>query len=66
MRDIVFDKSWNQSTIRNIVKNNAYQGFAFHEDLCALCVLPYAEDEEFYDADYEELAFIVPKKWLKK
>lgn len=66
MRNIEFDITWNQSTIRNLVKNNPYQGFANHEDLSALCIAPYAEDEECYVSDYEELTYIVPKKWLKK
>ena len=44
---ISFSREWNKSTIRNIVKNNCYLQFGEHEDLKALCVCPYAEDEEF-------------------
>lgn len=63
---ITFDKNWNTSTIRSIVKNNSYLEFGYHEDLKALCISPYADDETCYDSDYEELTYVVPKKWLEK
>ncbi len=63
---ITFNKEWNINTIRNIVKNNCYLQFGDHEDLKALCVCPYAEDESFYNPDYQELTFIVPTNWLKE
>ena len=63
--DINFSKEWNRSIIRSIVKNNCYLKFGEHEDLKALCVCPYAEDETFYEPDYYELAFVVPLNWLK-
>lgn len=61
---ISFSREWNRSTIRNIVNNNCYLKFGDHEDLKALCVCPFAEDETFYEPDYQELTFVVPKKWL--
>ena len=63
---ISFSREWNRSTIRNIVKNNCYLQLGEHEDLKALCICPYAEDEEFYQPDYMELTFIVPLNWLKE
>lgn len=62
---IVFSREWNKSTIRNIVENNSYLEFGKHEDLKAVCMQPYAEDDTFYNSDYYELTFIVPAKWLK-
>ena len=49
-----------------MVEKNCYLRFGDHEDLKALCICPFAEDEEFYEPDYYELAFIVPTKWLKE
>lgn len=60
-----FSREWNKSTIRNIVKSNCYLEFGNHEDLKAMCICPYAEDDNFYNSDYYELAFIVPAKWLR-
>lgn len=63
---IVFSREWNRYTIKSIVKDNCYLQFGNHEDLKALCVCPYAEDESFYKPDYKELTFIVPLNWLKE
>lgn len=63
--EILFSKNWNKSTIRNIIKNNCYLEFGRHEDLRALCVYPFEEDDDC-SSDYYELAFIVPTKWLKE
>lgn len=30
-----------------------------------MCICPFAEDDDFYNSDYYELAFIVPTKWLR-
>lgn len=62
---IVFSREWNKSTIKSIVKNNSYLEFGNHEDLRAMCICPFAEDDDFYNSDYYELAFIVPTKWLR-
>lgn len=62
---ISFSRTWNKNTIRNLVENNCYLQFGDYADLKALCVRPFAEDETFYTPDYEELTFIVPKKWLE-
>lgn len=61
-----FNREWNKSTIRNLVKNNCYLRFGDHEDLKALCVCPFADDETFYNPDYYELTFVVPTNWLKE
>ena len=61
---ISFSREWNQNTIRSIVNNNCYLRFGDHEDLKAMCIYPFAEDDDFYNNDYEELTFIVPKEWL--
>ncbi len=63
---ISFSKTWDMKTIRNLVDNNSYLQFGAHEDLKALCVEPFAEDETFYTPDYEELVFVVPKEWLER
>lgn len=63
---IVFNPEWNQNTIKSLVSNNCYLNFGTHEDLKALCIIPYAEDEETVLPDYQELTYIVPKKWLRK
>ena len=63
---ISFSRDWNKSTIKNIVKNNCYLQFGNHEDLKALCICPFAEDETFYKPDYYEMAFVVPLNWLKE
>ena len=63
---IKFNKNWNRATISNLVKNNSYLEFGLHKDLKALCLLPYSEDEEFYNPDYEELVYVVPKDWLSE
>ena len=62
---ILFNREWNEKTIRNLVKQNCYLRFGDHEDLKALCVCPFAEDEEFYRPDYQEMTFVVPTNWLK-
>lgn len=61
---ITFSREWNKRTIRNLVKENCYVRFGDHEDLKALCICPF--DEEDYKADYEELAYVVPSNWLKQ
>ena len=66
MRGISFSKEWSKVTIKSIVENNCYLRFGDHEDLKALCICPFAEDETFYNPDYEELTFVVPVKWLKE
>lgn len=63
---ILFSKEWNKNTIKNIVNNNCYLKFGDHEDMKALCICPFAEDETFYTPDYRELTFIVPTHWLKE
>lgn len=65
-RNIQFSKAWNKTTIRNLVKNNSYLSFANHTDLKALCICLCAENETECVPDYEELTYIVPKKWLKR
>lgn len=62
---ISFSREWHGDTIRNIVKHNCYLKFGDYEDLKALCICPYAEDETFYKSDYYELTFVVPLNWLK-
>lgn len=62
---ILFSREWDKETIRNIVKNNCYLKFGDYEDLKALCICPFAEDETFYHPDYHDLTFIVPLSWLK-
>lgn len=61
---IAFSREWSKQTIRNIVKENCYVRFGDHEDLKALCICPF--DEEDYKADYQEMTYVVPVKWLKK
>lgn len=63
---ICFSREWKKIDIRSIVKNNCYLEFGNHEDLRAMCICPFAEDDDFYNSDYYELAFIVPTKWLKE
>ena len=63
---ILFSREWDKETIRNIVKNNCYLYFGDHEDLKALCICPFAEDETFYKPDYQEMSFVVPTNWLKQ
>lgn len=58
-----FDPQWNQSTIRNLVKNNCYLDFGKHADLRAVCI--NEEDIEPITRDWSELTFIVPTEWLK-
>ena len=66
-RNICFNKEWNKQTIRNIVKNHCYLKFGKHEDLKALLIVPFDEDDTFYEStDYKELTFIVPSNWLKE
>lgn len=66
MMHIIFDNHWNRTTIINLVESHPYLEFGKHEDLKAVCVCPYVEDWEEDTPDYEELAFIVPKEWLKE
>ena len=61
---ITFSREWNKRTIINLAKENCYLRFGDHEDLKALCICPF--DEEEYKADYEELTYIVPSNWLKQ
>lgn len=50
-----------QKEIRQMVKECSYVEFGEHKDLKGLCVC----GEDFgYDADFEELVFIVPTDWL--
>ena len=63
---ILFSREWKKETIRNIVNNNCYLKFGDHEDLKALCICPFAEDETFYEPDYYEMKFVIPLNWLKK
>lgn len=63
---ILFNREWRRSDIRDIIKHNSYLDIEDHEDLKALCICPYAEDDDFYDPDYRTLTFIVPAKWLKE
>ena len=58
-----FDRHWNKSTIRNLVKNNCYLEFGKHENLKAVCI--NEEDIESDTRDWMELTFIVPTEWLK-
>ena len=46
---IAFSREWSKQTIRNIVKENCYVRFGDHEDLKALCICPFDEDD--YKAD---------------
>lgn len=62
----LFNKEWNKETIRNIVKENCYLKFGEHEDLKALCICPFAEEETTYKVDYVELTYVVPANWLNK
>lgn len=64
--EIIFSREWKKNDIKNIVKNNSYLEFGQHEDLKALCICPFAEDDTFYNSDYYEMAFIVPLNWLKE
>lgn len=61
---IAFSREWSKQTIRNIVKENCYVRFGDHEDLKALCICPF--DEGDYKADYQEMTYVVPVKWLKE
>lgn len=61
---ITFSREWNKRTIRNLVKENCYVRFGDHEDLKALCICHF--DEEDYKADYEEMTYVVPSNWLKQ
>lgn len=61
-----FDREWSREDIKNLVSKNTYSRYGEYEDLKALCILPFAEDEEFFSPDYRELIFIVPTKWLRK
>ena len=61
---INFDRHWNESTIRNMVRNNCYLEFGKHENLKALCI--NEEDIESDTRDWHEMAFVVPTKWLRK
>ena len=60
---IAFNKDWKKATIKKIVKENCYCRFGDHEDLKGLCICPF--DDEDYKADYQEMTYIVPSKWLK-
>ena len=61
--NIGFDRHWNQSTIRNLVRNNCYLEFGKHEDLRAVCI---NEEDILSDTrDWNELTFIVPTEWLR-
>ena len=62
--EITFSREWNKRTIRSLVTENCYLRFGDHEDLKALCICPF--DEEDYKADYEELTYVVPSNWLKQ
>ena len=61
---ITFSREWNKRTIRNLVKENCYVRFGDHEDLKALCICHF--DDEDYKADYEEMTYVVPSNWLKQ
>lgn len=63
---VSFSREWDRKTIRKTVKENCYLKFGEHEDLKALCIYPFTEDEEFYEPDYYELVFVVPNNWLKE
>ncbi len=61
---ITFDRGWSKADIRQIVKDMCYSRFGDHEDLKALCVCPF--DEEDYNGDYQEMTYVVPSNWLKQ
>ena len=61
-----FDREWSREDIKNLVSKNTYSRYGEYEDLKALCILPFAEDEEVFSPDYHELIFIVPVKWLRE
>lgn len=63
---IYFNREWGREDIKNLVNKNAYSRYGEYEDLKALCISPFAEDEEFYSPDYRELIFVVPTKWLRE
>lgn len=61
---ITFDKGWSKADIRQMVKDMCYLRFGDHEDLKALCIYPF--DEEDYSGDYQEMTYVVPSNWLKQ
>lgn len=63
---IYFNREWTREEIKNLVRENSYSQYEEYEDLKALCISSFAEDEEFYSPDYRELIFVVPAKWLRK
>ena len=63
--EIAFSREWNKDTIRKVVSENCYLNFGAYEDLKAICVCPFAEDEEFYEPDYHTCIVVVPNNWLK-
>lgn len=56
---------WTQKQIRDLVKENCYLKIGEHEDLKALCICPFAEDEVI-ETDFTEIIFVVPLNWLKE
>jgi hypothetical protein len=60
---IVFNKDWDKQTIKKIVNENYYLNFSNYEDLKALCICPFADED--YETDYQEMIYVVPLKWLK-
>ena len=62
--EITFDKGWSKADIRQMVKDMCYSRFGDHEDLKALCVCPFYEED--YNGDYQEMTYVVPSNWLKQ
>ena len=60
----IFDKNWNRSTIKNLIKSNCYLEIGYHTDLRAVCI--NEEDEESDCRDWVEMTFVVPTKWLRE
>ena len=62
--EIAFSRGWSKADIRQMVKDMCYLRFGDHEDLKALCIYPF--DEEDYSGDYQEMTYVVPSNWLKQ
>ena len=63
---ILFNREWTQAEIRKVVRDNCYLEFSDHKDLKALCVEPFADEEEYNTSDYSFFVFAVPSECLKE
>lgn len=60
-----FIRSWTKEEITGFIKNNCYLETGAHASLKELCISEENVDDEDM-RDWNEMSYVVPKKWLKQ